>query len=75
MERVQTLRKKRIRVPIERRSLRLSEDKVLFGVCGGIGEFFDISPNIVRLIFILTNAGSFVIYLILAIYLNGDRFL
>jgi len=30
-----------------------SKNRVLFGVCGGIGEYFNIDPNIVRLIFIV----------------------
>ncbi|WP_225221207.1 PspC domain-containing protein [Bacillus norwichensis] len=44
--------------------MRSSTDKVLFGVCAGIAEFFGISPFIVRLIFFVT--GAVVIYIILA---------
>lgn len=38
----------------------------LLGVCGGIAEFFGISPLSIRLIFILTMPVSFIIYIILA---------
>ncbi|MDG5789249.1 PspC domain-containing protein [Evansella sp. AB-P1] len=40
-------------------------DKSLFGVCGGIAEFFGISSLSVRLIFLLTP-GLFIPYFILA---------
>lgn len=40
-------------------------DKVVSGVCGGIGEYFGISPFVVRLLFIFTPA-SLLIYIILA---------
>ncbi len=42
---------------------------MLFGVCGGLGEFFGIDPTIVRIIFVagtLLGFGSFaILYLIL----------
>jgi len=46
--------------------LRKSQfDKVFYGVCGGIAEFFGISSFIVRLIFFFTVPVSFWVYLIL----------
>lgn len=42
------------------------KNKILFGVCGGIGEYFDIDPVIIRIIFILSGI-SFFLYFILAI--------
>lgn len=36
------------------RKLKLStKNKIVAGVCGGIGEYFKIDPTIVRIIFIL----------------------
>ncbi|HOO40558.1 MAG TPA: PspC domain-containing protein [Syntrophales bacterium] len=35
------------------------EDKKLGGVCGGIGEYFDKDPTLVRVIFILAVLFSF----------------
>jgi phage shock protein C len=31
---------------------RSREDRMLGGVCGGIGEYFDIDPTLVRVLFI-----------------------
>jgi phage shock protein C len=31
------------------KKLFLSEDKKLLGVCGGIGEYFEIDPSLIRL--------------------------
>ena len=43
-------------------------DKILFGVCGGIGEYFGISGALIRLIFIVFTlaGGSGVLLYILA---------
>ncbi|MFS0646081.1 PspC domain-containing protein [Siminovitchia sp. 179-K 8D1 HS] len=45
--------------------VKSSADKVLYGVCGGIAEFFGISPLIVRLIFIFTTSVSIWVYIFL----------
>ena len=36
-----------------KRLYRSSTNKVIAGVCGGIGEYFDIDPVIIRLVWIL----------------------
>ncbi|OYQ67503.1 PspC domain-containing protein [Aerococcus sp. 1KP-2016] len=44
-------------------------DKWLFGVCGGIGEYFNVSGNLVRIIAVLislTQFPVFILYIILA---------
>ena len=50
---------------------RSSTDKMLAGVCGGLGQYFGIDPTVVRLIFALLvvfGVGSGVIlYIILAL--------
>ncbi|HIP66534.1 MAG TPA: PspC domain-containing protein [Candidatus Nanopusillus sp.] len=33
--------------------LTLGKDKLLFGVCSGIAEYFNLDPNLVRLIYVL----------------------
>ena len=38
-----------------RRIYRVEEDKVVDGVCGGIAEYFDIDPVIVRIVFLLST--------------------
>ncbi|MCH8568048.1 MAG: PspC domain-containing protein [Balneolales bacterium] len=46
-------------------------DKVIFGVCGGLAEYFSFDPTIVRLIFVATAilaiGSPVLIYLVLAI--------
>jgi phage shock protein PspC (stress-responsive transcriptional regulator) len=32
---------------------RIEQGKVLCGVCGGLGEYFNIDENLIRLIFVL----------------------
>ena len=47
---------------------RSEEQKWLGGVCGGLGEYFNIDPIIVRLIFIafaLIAGGGLLLYLIM----------
>jgi phage shock protein PspC (stress-responsive transcriptional regulator) len=48
---------------------RSKNNRMIAGVCGGIGEYFNIDPSIVRLIWILASFASvgigIVVYLIL----------
>jgi len=39
--------------PVRRQLTRSQTDRRIAGVCGGIGEYFDIDPTIVRVIFVL----------------------
>jgi phage shock protein C len=45
---------------------RSGKDRILGGVCGGIAEYFDVDPTIVRLIWILfaLNGTGLLAYLI-----------
>ena len=55
---------------MNKRLTKSSAEKKLCGVCGGIGNYFDIDPTIVRLAWILFTAlgGSGIIaYIICAI--------
>ncbi len=38
---------------MEKKLYRSDENKIIFGICGGIGEYFDIDPVIIRLILIV----------------------
>ncbi len=38
---------------MEKRLLRSRQNRVIAGVCGGVGEYFNIDPTVVRLIFLL----------------------
>ncbi len=51
-----------------RKLYRSETDKILGGVAGGLGEYFNIDPNIIRIIFVLLavfGGSGIVIYLIL----------
>jgi phage shock protein C len=59
---------------------RSRDERWLAGVCGGIGNYFDIDATVIRVIFVLTSfifGGGLWIYLILWIImpLNPDEFL
>jgi phage shock protein C len=52
-----------------KKKLKLSNNKMIAGVCGGIAEYFDTDPNLVRieyilLTFITLGFGGAIIYLI-----------
>lgn len=38
---------------MEKRLYRSQKEKVLFGVCGGLAEYFDIDPVLVRVVFVV----------------------
>ncbi|MDG6256103.1 MAG: PspC domain-containing protein [Methanomicrobiaceae archaeon] len=42
----------------EKRLVRSKSDRMLAGVCGGIGEYFDVDSNIVRVIWIVITVLS-----------------
>ena len=49
---------------------RSRNNRVIAGVCGGIGEYFGIDPVLVRIVAVVLGLGSFgtllVLYLLLA---------
>lgn len=54
---------------MEYKKLTLSNDKKIAGVCGGIAEYIEIDPTVVRLIYAILTAftafSGIIIYLIL----------
>ncbi len=52
-----------------KRLYRSREDRMIAGVCGGIAEYFEIDPTLVRLLFVLgmlgTASGLFWAYLVM----------
>lgn len=58
---------------------RSKTNRVIFGVCGGLGEYFEVDPLIIRILFLLLSfsAGTgVIIYLILAVIIpeaNGEK--
>lgn len=60
---------------IEKRLVRTSKNKMLGGVAAGIGNYFDLDPNIIRFLFIILTVfgGSGVLmYLLLWLLLPSD---
>ena len=60
---------------MDKRLYKSSTNRVLFGVCGGLGEYFNIDPTIVRLLFILLvfGAGSgLAIYVVAALIMPDE---
>ncbi|HKL16884.1 MAG TPA: PspC domain-containing protein [Patescibacteria group bacterium] len=39
----------------DKKLYRSNEDKIIAGVCGGLGVYFDVDPLLIRLIFILSG--------------------
>jgi phage shock protein C len=61
----------------ENRRIRRSRDEqMIAGVCGGLAEWLDLDPSIVRLVFVmmaLTFGHGILIYLILALVMPLDN--
>ncbi|MHB1340627.1 MAG: PspC domain-containing protein [Coriobacteriia bacterium] len=56
---------------MEKKLYRSRTDRMVAGVCGGLAEYFDVDPTLVRvgvvLVALLTQGGIFLAYLIMAI--------
>jgi phage shock protein C len=50
-----------------KRLCRSNKNKILAGVCGGIGEYFGIDPTIVRVLAIIIPGIGWLTYLLFAI--------
>ena len=56
---------------MERRLIRSNDNKMLAGVCGGLGEYLNIDPTLVRLVWAILclAGGSGVLAYILAAFI------
>lgn len=53
---------------------RSSRDKMLCGVCGGIGEYFNVDPNAVRIVTVLLGCiGAGIIAYIVAAFILPEN--
>ena len=56
---------------MEKKLMRSSTNKMICGVCGGIGEYFNIDPTVIRLIWAILTVGGFgsglLVYIIAAV--------
>ena len=54
----------------KKRLYRSRNERMLAGVCGGIGAYFDVDPTVIRLLFVLFAlfvGGGILLYIILMI--------
>jgi phage shock protein PspC (stress-responsive transcriptional regulator) len=60
--------KRIVTMPTHKKLYRSSTDRVIAGVCGGLGEFFNIDPTLLRLMFVISAVcfGSGILLYILA---------
>lgn len=59
---------------MEKRLYRSRENKMLCGVCGGIGEYFNVDATLIRLLFVLFGCtGSGIVAYIIAAIIIPDR--
>ena len=63
---------------MERKLYRSRSERMIWGVCGGLANYFDMDPTIVRIIFVLlalANGAGILIYIIMAIVvpLEGSK--
>jgi len=63
-----TLKRKKVR-----KIFRHPDDKILGGVCGGLGAYFNIDPIILRLAFIFMALGGFGILLYLILWVIAPK--
>lgn len=57
----------------EKRLYRSRESRMLCGVCGGIAEYFNVDPTLIRLLFVLFGlSGSGILAYIIAAIIIPD---
>ncbi len=56
---------------MERKLYRSNTNRVFLGVCGGLGEYFNIDPVIVRVIAVLLGVFTWIIPAIIAYFIMG----
>jgi len=59
-----------------KRLYKSNTNRVVSGVCGGIGEYFNIDPSLVRLgwiVFSILGGSGIIAYIIAAIIIPGGR--
>lgn len=59
-----------------KRLYRSMDQKLFLGVCGGIGEYFDLDPTIVRVLFVvgtLLGGSTILLYIVLALIMPKEE--
>lgn len=58
---------------MNRKLYKSNQNKMIAGVCGGLGEFFDVDPTLIRLlwvIFALAAGSGLLVYIASAIIIS-----
>ena len=61
---------------MKKRLYKSKEDKKLCGVCGGVAEYFELDPTIIRLawvVFTLLGGSGIIAYIIAAIVMPDKK--
>jgi phage shock protein C len=64
--------------PQPKRLHRSQHQKLLMGICGGLAEYFDLDPTIVRILFVagvVIGGASIVLYAVLALIMPAESML
>lgn len=59
----------------EKRLVRSNDNRMLFGVCGGIAEYLNVDPVIIRLVAVLLtlwNGVGLLAYLVMALIMRPE---
>jgi phage shock protein C len=62
----------------DKKLTRSADDRWLAGVCGGLGQYFDVDPTLIRVIFVLASlflgavVGGMILYVILWILIPEE---
>ncbi len=62
----------------KKRLMRSATNKMICGVCGGIGEYLGIDPTVIRLIWVIMTVfmigAGILVYIIAAVIMPEDEF-
>ena len=62
---------------MNRKLVRSSSNRMIAGVCGGLAEYFDVDPTLVRVAYIMltffTAFSGILVYMVLCIAIPRDR--
>ena len=62
---------------MNRKLVRSSSNRMIAGVCGGLDEYFDVEPTLVRVAYIMltffTAFSGILVYMVLCIAIPRDR--
>ena len=53
---------------------RSRQNRIFFGFCGGIGDYFDIDPVMIRIIYVVLTLGTAAGLILILLYLLSPLF-